>query len=201
MVLGYHLIISAYGFWLPNEPRGSWSDFVRKWELALHGEATKVNTRRSVASRPYDRQWKRDAESALSYPPVEFSGIQCREIGEGFASEVEKCGYTVWACAILPKHTHLVVARHKYYSERIMLRLKAAATTRLIETDLHPLQEFRDPKTSKCPRCWSQSGWKVYLDSVEDILRSIKYVEDNPLKEGKRRQRWIFVTAYQPPFV
>jgi len=64
MVLGYHLILSAYGFWLPNEPRGSWSDFVRSWELALYGQATKVDTRRSVANRPYDRQWKKDAQSA-----------------------------------------------------------------------------------------------------------------------------------------
>jgi len=28
MVLGTHLILTAYGFWLPNDPRGSWSDFV-----------------------------------------------------------------------------------------------------------------------------------------------------------------------------
>jgi hypothetical protein len=33
MVLASHVIITAYGFWLPNEERGSWSDFVRSWEL------------------------------------------------------------------------------------------------------------------------------------------------------------------------
>ncbi len=49
MILGHHLIISAYGFWLPNDPRGSWSDFVRAWEIAKFGDATKVETRRSVA--------------------------------------------------------------------------------------------------------------------------------------------------------
>ena len=26
MVHGYHVILAAYGFWLPNDPRGSWSD-------------------------------------------------------------------------------------------------------------------------------------------------------------------------------
>lgn len=25
MVIGYHVIFSTYGFWLPNDPRGSWS--------------------------------------------------------------------------------------------------------------------------------------------------------------------------------
>jgi REP element-mobilizing transposase RayT len=199
MVLGYHLLISAYGFWLPNEPRGSWSDFVRKSELALYGQATKVDTRRSVAHRPQDRHWKKDAQTALEYPAVVFTGVQCREIGQAFASEAKKCGYIIWACAILPKHLHLVVARHHYNAERIILRLKAAATTRLIEKELHPLREFRDPESGKYPRCWSQGGWRVYLNTVEDILRSIKYVEENPLKEGKPRQTWKCVTPFQTP--
>ena len=42
MVLAYHLIFTAYGFWLPNDPRGSWSDFVRAWELFITGKATKT---------------------------------------------------------------------------------------------------------------------------------------------------------------
>jgi hypothetical protein len=28
MILAFHAIFGAYGFWLPNDPRGSWSDFV-----------------------------------------------------------------------------------------------------------------------------------------------------------------------------
>ena len=39
MVYAYHVIISAYGFWLPNDPRGSWSDMVRKYELLRYGPA------------------------------------------------------------------------------------------------------------------------------------------------------------------
>jgi hypothetical protein len=46
------------------------------------------------------------------------------------------------------------------------------------------------------PRCWAARGWKVFLDSDEAIRRAIRYVEQNPLKEGKRPQRWHFVTPY-----
>jgi hypothetical protein len=28
------------------------------------------------------------------------------------------------------------------------------------------------------------------------VARAVRYVEDNPLKEGKRRQRWSFVVPY-----
>ena len=31
MILGFHVVFGAYGFWLPNDPRGSWSDFVGSW--------------------------------------------------------------------------------------------------------------------------------------------------------------------------
>src|ERR671928_232003 len=57
MVHAYHLIITAYGFWLPNDPRGSWSDFVRAWELVRFGKATKTDERRSLAHRPHDRSF------------------------------------------------------------------------------------------------------------------------------------------------
>ncbi len=37
MIVGYHIIFGMYGFWLPNDPRGSWSDFVGSWELYRFG--------------------------------------------------------------------------------------------------------------------------------------------------------------------
>lgn len=40
MIHGYHVIMPMYGFWLPNDPRGSWSEFVRKWELVRFGKST-----------------------------------------------------------------------------------------------------------------------------------------------------------------
>ena len=43
MVLGYHIILSAYGFWLPNDPRGSWSDTIRVYELLRFGSALNTN--------------------------------------------------------------------------------------------------------------------------------------------------------------
>ena len=76
MVLGYHLIITTYGFWLPNDPRGSWSDFVASWELFRFGGATKTTARRSVAGAEHDWRSRLAAKSALKYRPVSFDGHQ-----------------------------------------------------------------------------------------------------------------------------
>src|SRR5262245_41552915 len=114
MVLAYHVVFSTYGFWLPNDPRGSWSDFVGSWELFRFGSATKTDERRSLAGDPHDWGERIAAKQALKYPAVSFSGRQARAVGRGFARRVENSELTVWACAILPEHIHMVIARHSY---------------------------------------------------------------------------------------
>jgi REP element-mobilizing transposase RayT len=198
MVLGYHVIFGAYGFWLPNDPRGSWSDFVGSWELFRFGPATRTDTRHSVAHQPHDRTLRLAAKQALRYPPVQFTGVQARAVGRGFADSVHRGGVTVWACAILPEHVHLVIARHTCKVEQIVNLLKGAATQALLAEGLHPFVDQRKPN-GQIPTCWAGKGWKVFLDTQADIQRAIRYVEENPLKEGKPPQRWSLVTPYEPP--
>ncbi len=195
MVLGYHVVMTAYGFWLPNDPRGSWSEIVRSWELLRFGKASKVDTRRSVASVPHHQNARRAAKRALKYPPVHFSGVQAQAIGRGFAEFIARSGITVWACVILPEHAHLVIARHDYPVERAVNLLKGQPTRQLIQEDVHPLAAH-PTSTGHLSKMWGRGHWKVYLDSDSDIRRAIRYVQDNPAKEGKRPQRWSFVTPF-----
>src|SRR5205085_8872776 len=59
MVLGYHVVFTAYGFWLPNDPRGSWSDFVGAWELFVVGGKATTTTERRALHRDSDDRAKR----------------------------------------------------------------------------------------------------------------------------------------------
>ncbi|MGB2755780.1 MAG: hypothetical protein WBD75_12390 [Phycisphaerae bacterium] len=157
-VLAYHVIFGAYGFWLPNDPRGSWSVFVASWELSRFGKATKTEARRSVA-----------------------------KVAHGFARARTEGGYRVHACSILPEHVHLVIGRSDRAVERVVGHLKARATVRLKTESLWP--EDGRP-------VWARKGRKVFLDCLEDVRRAVAYVEANPLREGKPRQRWLFVEPY-----
>jgi len=100
--------------------RGSWSDFVGAWELFHYGGATKTTETCSVAGRPHDREKRLAAKEALKFPPVNFSGIQARAIGRGFAAYAAKSSLTIHACAILPDHVHLVLARHLLDVEKLL---------------------------------------------------------------------------------
>ncbi len=193
MVHGYHVVLGAYGFWLPNDPRGSWSDFVGKWELVRFGKATKCLTR-LVLTEEQERD-RLAAKRLLRYPAVQFSGIQARAIGRGFGHACRKSGFTIWACAILPEHTHLVIARHDFKVEYIANLLKGEATKQLRKDGLDPMAAYPRPG-ERAPSPWSDRRWKVFLDSAPSIENAINYVEENPEKEGKPRQHWSFVTPF-----
>ena len=195
MILGSHLILSTYAFWLPNDPRGSWSDFVGAWELLRFGGPTKVDTRRSVAARPHDVIRRLAAKEALKYPPVHLTGIQARAVGRGFAALVSKSNLTAWACSILPDHMHLVLARHRYTVEQVANLLKGQATRQLEAEGLHPFAHLSRVR-GRLPKAFARGQWAVFLDSEEDIRRAVRYVEDNPAREGYPPQRWWFVTPF-----
>lgn len=196
MVHAYHVILTAYGCWLPNDPRGSWSEFIGKWELNQYGRTTYGQEFRRLTDLSLEELESREAaRKRLAYPPVRFSGKQAREIDNGFATRCKELGYTIWAASILPEHTHLVIARHRYKVEIVAQKLKAASSQRLIDCGLHPLTKF-SVSGSRPPRMWSEGVWKSFLDSEQAIEDAMAYVIDNPIKEGKPQQRWSFVTPF-----
>jgi REP element-mobilizing transposase RayT len=195
MICGYHIIFGAYGFWLPNDPRGSWSDFVGSWELFRYGTATKSGERITLDENPGSRQRLLTARQELRRPAVQFSGEQARTIGSAFGAYFKQAQLPVWACAILPDHVHLIVGRPHLDIERLIPQLKGQATEELMRNGLHPFGSVLD-RRGRPPKCFGRGGWKVYLD-LDDIELAIRYVEENPLKEGKRAQRWSFVVPWE----
>lgn len=96
-----------------------------------------------------------------------------------------------------PEHVHLVIGRHMRSVERIVAHLKRGATLKLFEEDRHPLMGYRGPRGA-VPSPWSKrTGWTVYLNDEQAVRHRIKYVQENPLKEGKPRQRWSFVKPFR----
>jgi REP element-mobilizing transposase RayT len=167
-LLGWHLIFSAYGFWLPNDQRGSGSTRVRAQHLyEVAGEATKVTTRHSVAHRPHDVVARHAAKSALKYPPVRLSGVQARAVARGIATIIPKIKLVVHACAIMPDHVHLVVRRHHLNGDEHLECLKRATTRGLNNEGLHPMAAFARAN-GRIPSPWAAQGWKVMLHRPGD---------------------------------
>lgn len=194
MVHGYHVIMGLYGFWLPNDPRGSWSEFVGAWELLRFGTTTRTVDRTTLLTAEQLQQ-RREAKKHLKYPPVELTGEQALSIGRGFGEFCRKSQLTVWECSILPEHVHLVIARFRYEVEQIANLLKGEGTRHLRADGLDPLAAYAKPDSAPHSP-WARGEWKVYLDSEEAIENAIQYVRQNPIKEGKPPQHWSFVKPF-----
>jgi REP element-mobilizing transposase RayT len=133
----------------------------------------------------------------LKYPEVHFSGRQALSVGTGFHRAVEESKYIIHACSILPQHVHLVFGPHERNIRRIAGHVKGRATQQLQDDGIHPLQGFLE-NDGTTPSPWARNSWAVFMFSEEHMRAAIKYVEDNPLKEGKPRQKWSFVRPYVP---
>jgi len=195
-VTGFHFIISAYEFWLPNDPRGSWSDTIRALHLLRHGDATKVSTMRSLAHDPHDRQRRFAAKRDLRYPSVRLTGLQARAVVRGVAAALADCDYVVHALAILPDHLHIVMAWHARDIQQIARHLKARATRQLNDEGLHPLAAYAS-RAGRVPTPWSRNFWCPFIRGDDHMRSAIRYVEANPVKAGLKAQRWALVTPFE----
>lgn len=190
------MIWTAYGFWLPNDARGSWSTEVWTKHLRPFGEATKTDSRRSLARVQHDARLRREAKRHLLYPPVRFDGIQAREIARGFGSILSVIRLHLFACAMMPDHVHLIVDRHaELLSEQIVAFLKRAATRQLNREGIHPLRHCQCADGS-IPTPWVVGGWIRYLDNFKAVADAIEYVRENPTKIGLPAQPWWFLTSF-----
>lgn len=185
MIVGYHLIWTAYGWWLPNDPRGSMSHGIAADVLAQLGEVHYGRKKLQPAGWVI-RDFYEQAQHFLKHELLKLDADDIAIIAESFAATVRRKKYTCYACAIMPDHVHVLIRKHRDHAEVMIEALQTESRDVLIERRLrnsdHPV--------------WGGPGWKVFLDDRDDIERTIRYIEQNPVKLGKPVQRWEFVTPY-----
>ncbi len=195
MIIGWHIVICAYGFWLPNDPRGSGSKYVGSDDIfRVAGHATLVTGRRSHAGDSHDAGARINAKAWLSREPVEFTGLQARAIAMGFGWAAKESDYIIHACSVMSDHAHLVIARHARPVGRIVAHLKGRAMHQLKRDGL---DLAGNRSKSEVLSVWSRGHWCVFLDSVTAMTRAICYVKNNPIKDGLRPQNWSFVVPFE----
>jgi REP element-mobilizing transposase RayT len=186
MVIAYHLIWTAYGWWLPNDPRGSGSETVHSNVLAELGEVHHGRKKIQPAGRIV-RAFYEKAALLLRHPLLKFDERARSEIAAAFESEIANQTYTCWACAVMPDHVHILIRKHKQLAEEMTENLMHVSRLRLIGTG------YRE---SDHPTWTAGTGWKVFLDHPDDVRRTIRYIEQNPVKIRLPQQHWPFVKPY-----
>lgn len=185
IVIAHHLVMTAYGWWLPNDPRGGTSERVASVSLEGLGEHH-VGRRKEQPPSKGIRRFYREAEDVLNHTLLEFGFADIEIVAEGFADAVAEHRYTCYACAILPDHVHLLIRKHRDSAEQMIEGLQRASRSLLVR---------RGRRAPEHP-VWATGGWKGFLDRPEGVRRTIRYIQDNPVKMRRGRQEWGFVTEY-----
>jgi REP element-mobilizing transposase RayT len=185
LVIAYHLIWTIYGSWLPNDPRGSGSNSIASHAIAglgeLHHGRKKIQPAGWVIEQFYQR-----AREVLRFPVLPFDRHEIEIVAKAVSDAITELTYTCYACAIMPDHVHILIRKHKDPAEAMVANLQSSTRAAIVNSGgrepTHPV--------------WTEGAWKVFLDHPDDVRRTIRYIENNPVKEGLPVQRWSFVKPY-----
>ncbi len=186
MVLAYHLILTGYGHWLPNDPRGSMSTNVAAGKLTSLGNMH-FGRKRTQPPRSVLKDFYRRAEHQLEHSILWFDSAKRQVISDAFSKVMESHRYTCFACAILANHTHLISRKHRDHAEDMIFTLR--------EDSAKWLRRLADVPNDH--PVWSSDQFKKYLSTPRDIDRTIRYVENNPARSNLPQQRFDFVKPFQ----
>ena len=185
MVIAHHLILTGYGHWLPNDPRGSTSREVvagKLWGLGELHQGRKF----PQPSRQVVKSFHRDAQHQLEHPVLWFDAAKRQVIADAFAQTMQDCRYTCFACAILSNHAHVIIRKHRDRAETMIDHLRTESSARLCR-----LADFPDNHP-----VWNTGHYKKFLFTPEDITRTVAYIRDNPMRERIPEQNFPFVKVY-----
>ena len=186
-IIGHHLIWTLYGHWLANDLRGSGSNELREEKFSDLGPIHHGRKPEHVQPKRDElREFHKAAETLLNFPRIWLDAAKRQDVGEVIGEVIAKQGYTVWACAVLSNHAHLVIRRHRddaltmwhTFADTLRLRLREEASLSLG----HPV--------------FSERPYKVFLHNPHEVRTRVAYVERNPEKEGLPCQKYGFVTEY-----
>lgn len=185
MVITYHIILTGYGHWIPNDPRGSMSRAVYSPEIAKLAE-THFGRKPVQPTLTQLREFYRKAEQILYYPVLWWNNVQRAALADAFGQCVGSLGLTCYACAVLRNHAHLLIRRHRLKAEEMSRSLKQVGRETLMgrgdAPENHPV--------------FSADSCHVYKSSVESTESCIAYIADNYPKHRLTPVPCLWVVEY-----
>ncbi len=135
LVIAYHIMWTAYGWWLPNDPRGSTSRTIREDLISELGELHFGRKRVQPAGKEI-RAFYDEAAAILKHPLLSFAAGEFAAVAEAIGSAIEECKYTCYACVVMSDHVRLVIRKHRDLAEEMIEKVQALSRKRLVEVGL-----------------------------------------------------------------
>jgi len=170
--LGYHIVKTAYGLWLPGDERGHWST---AWDERI-GYVEPHTLHEGDAVR------QRMAAERMKHPPVRFDAVMMSAIARAVGACCAASDWRIVAASIEPTHMHLLIT---YTSRDIDATAKwiADQTTKAVHHDT--------PHTGPV---WAKGKWRAYIEDESYWRHTIDYIERHNERRGVGRRPYDWVT-------
>lgn len=189
-IIAHHIILTLYGHWPPNDPRGSVSTAFLDDKFAPLGPIH--YGRKPPEEQPSSdelREFQRHASELMNFPVFWLDDEKRQAIADAYHEVILSHHYTCYACAILWNQCMRI---HRDRDGVIIANLQNASAARLRRC-LIPGAELTRPDAHPI---WNGRPYSKFLFTPDDVLRTIGYVEGNPEKEKLPPQHWPFVQPY-----
>ena len=158
MPLGYHIVKTAYGRWLPGDERGHWSSvWDNKIGQLTHGGLNSGD----VALEDF-------ARARMKHAPVSFSSEAIAAIRTALSACKAASAWEIVALAIEPTHMHLLVT-HSSGDIHQTCTWIAQETTKAVHT-----------QTSLTGPVWAKGKWCSHISDQDHWDNTIAYIHQHP---------------------
>ncbi len=161
-ILGYHLVKSTYGMWLPGDDRGSWSS---RWDQ-------EIGYTEPHMLHPGDPVRLRMAQERMLHRPVVLDHLMSAAIERAIGQCAAASRWKVSAGTIEPTHIHLLLTPGTDDIDKTCKWLAQQMTKAV-----HEETEHRGP-------VWAEGKWctRIWVESAWHNVR--KYIERHNVRKG-----------------
>ena len=168
--VGYHLVKSGYGLWLPGDERGHWS---AAWDQ-------RIGFVEPHTLHPGDPIGQRMAMERMNHPPTRLTAAMMDAVAEAVGRCAGESPWNIAAASIEATHMHLVIT----YSGLDVKRTEkwvAQQTTKAV----HRLTEHAGP-------VWCEGWWTGYVFDRRHWRTARAYIERHNERRGVDRRPYAF---------
>jgi len=171
--LGYHLVKSTYGQWLPGDDRGHWSE---AWDAQIGFVEPHM-------LHPGDPVRLRMAEERMKHAPVWMSVDMIQAVADSVSECVVKSngGLAVAAATIVSKHMHLLIPCGGRDIDRTAKWI-ADQTTKGVHRD-----------TAHVGPVWCKGKWRTFVFDQSHWENVRLYIERHNSKHGLPVRPYAFI--------
>lgn len=168
--IGYHIVKSAYGLWLPGDDRGSWST---AWD-------SEIGLTEPHTLQPGDPVRFRMAAERMRQPPVRWSASMLACIQTALAQCMAESDWRIAAASLESTHIHLVLTQTTHNIDNTSKWIADQCTKRIRR------------ECGYAGPVWAKGNWRGFIYDGKVWKSAIGYVERHNLRRGVGPRPYIF---------